>query len=239
MFEYLMPAIWMRSYRDTLMDQTLSATVRCQQEYGRRNGIPWGISEAAFRKRDAQGVYQYQAFGVPGLALDPEAAENLVVSPYSNFLALLVDPEGATRNLEVMRRMGCLGSRGFYESCDFTSAKEPDKEPNNEDYEIIRCWMAHHQGMSLLALSNLLNQFSIQKWFHREPQVKAVELLLHERVGLSVAVKNGSTRSPKNGKRAARFRKLNPRVDFSSGRPDSMQRQETTPNAKRESSSAE
>ena len=200
MFEYLMPALWMRSYRDTLMNQTVRASVRCQQEYGRKMAAPWGISEAAFSLRDPAGVYQYQAFGVPGLALDPHPAENHVVSPYSSFLALLVDPGGAARNLEVMRKMGCLGSRGFYESCDFTPARATEKG----EYEIIRCWMAHHQGMSLLALSNFLNQRSIQKWFHSEPKVKAVELFLHERVALNVPVRDESTGSHKAAKSVAK-----------------------------------
>ena len=207
MFEYLMPALWMRSLADTIMDQTLRAAVRCQQEYARRHDVPWGMSEAAFSERDPQGTYGYRAFGVPGLALDPHAPDNLVISPYSSFLALLVEPDAAIRNLMVMRKMGCLGSRGFYESCDFS----PAQKPAQGNFEIIRCWMAHHQGMSLVALSNLLNEFSIQKWFHREPRVKAVELLLHEKVALSVQVATKSPRPAEQRRPAAGLRALRSR----------------------------
>jgi hypothetical protein len=204
LFEYLMPALWMRSLADTIMDQTLRAAVRCQQEYARRNDIPWGLSEAAFSERDPRGTYHYRAFGVPGLALDPHASDKLVISPYSNFLALLVEPDAAIRNLAVMRKLGCLGSRGFYESCDFS----PAQKPAHGNFEIIRCWMAHHQGMSLVALSNFLNEFSIQKWFHREPRVKAAELFLHERAALSVRVETASPRPAEKGRPAAGLRRL-------------------------------
>jgi hypothetical protein len=191
MFEYLMPALWMRSLPDTIMNETLLAAVHCQQAYARKNGIPWGISEAAYSERNPEGIYTYRAFGVPELALDPNAAENLVVCPYASFLALLVDGEAPYRNLEVMSKMGCLGSLGFYESCDFT----PRQKPEHGNFELIRCWMAHHQGMSLLALGNFLNKSSIQKWFHREPRVMAAELILHEKVALSVPVKSDSRSS--------------------------------------------
>jgi hypothetical protein len=207
MFEYLMPALWMRSLPDTIMNETLLAAVRCQQAYARKNGIPWGISEAAFSERNLEGIYAYRAFGVPSLALDPHAAENLVVCPYASFLALLVDGEAPYRNLDVMSKMGCLGSLGFYEACDFT----PRQKPENGDFELIRCWMAHHQGMSLMALSNFLNKGAIQKWFHREPRVMAAELFLHEKAALSIAVKNDSPRTsdPKNS--ARRLLRLKPR----------------------------
>ena len=191
MFEYLMPALWMRSLPDTIMNETLLAAVRCQQAYGRKNDIPWGISEAAFSERNSEGIYIYRAFGVPSLALDPHAPENLVVCPYASFLALLVEGEAPYRNLDAMSKMGCLGSLGFYESCDFT----PMQKPENGNFEIIQCWMAHHQGMSLLALGNFLNKSSIQKWFHREPRVMAAELILHEKVALSVPVKSDSRSS--------------------------------------------
>jgi hypothetical protein len=214
MFEYLMPALWMRSHRDTIMDQTLRAAVYCQQEYGRRNGIPWGISETAFSERDSAGAYHYRAFGVPGLALDPQASDKLVVSPYSTFLALQVAPEAAIHNLEIMSNIGCLSSRGFYESCDFT----PVQESPDGNFEIIRCWMAHHQGMSLVALSNFLNQNSNQKWFSREPRVMAAELLLHERVPLSITGKAKSNRSSERDRHPASFRSLKSRLAASAAR---------------------
>ena len=170
MFEYLMPALWMRSHPDTIMDQTLRAAVRCQQEYARRNDVPWGVSETAFSERDPTGAYGYRAFGVPGLAMDPHASDRLVVSPSSTFLALPVEPEAAIRNLDIMRKLGWLGSRGFYESCDFN----PAQKAGGGDIEITKCWMAHHQAMSLVARSNFLNQNSNQKWFHRETRALSI-----------------------------------------------------------------
>lgn len=184
LFEYLMPGLWMRSLPETIMDEAIRAAIHCQQRYARANKIPWGISEAAFSARDTQGTYQYQAFGLPELAVDGRASESLVVSPYSSFLALPIEAEAAVRNLESLREMGCLGSLGFYESCDFTSVEGAD----GKDFEIVRCWMAHHQGMSLLAISNFLNHSSNQEWFHREPRVKAVQVFLHEKVSLSLAI---------------------------------------------------
>ncbi len=216
MFEYLMPALWMRSLPDTIMDQTLRAVVRCQQGYGQRNGVPWGVSEAAFSERDPCGTYHYRAFGVPGLALDPQASDKLVVSPYSTFLALPVEPEAAIRNLEAFRKMGCLGSRGFYESCDFT----PAQKSAHGNFEIVRCWMAHHQGMSLVSLSNFLNRSSNQKWFSREPRVMAAELLLQEKVPLSITVKVSPAPSSVRSKQPASSRKLNFHMVSSDARKD-------------------
>src|SRR3989449_9431623 len=113
MFEYLMPALWMKSYPNTILDQTLHAAVRCQQEMTKSKRIPWGISEAASSKRDPAGHYQYKAFGMPALASNPGAVEALVCSPYATFLALAADASGAVRNLRRMQEMGWLGRFGF------------------------------------------------------------------------------------------------------------------------------
>lgn len=207
MFEYLMPALWMRSHPDTIIDQAVRAAIACQIKYARKQDVPWGISEAAFSERDPQGVYRYRAFGVPGLAMDPHAPQNLVITPYSSFLALPFEPDAASQNLEALSKMGCLSSRGFYESCDFTPAQKPE----TGDYEIVRCWMAHHQGMALVALSNYLDRFSNQKWFHREPRVMSAELLLHERVVLSTPIIADLSASAEKGRPAARLRKHNSR----------------------------
>ncbi len=182
MFEYLMPALWMRSQPDTIMDQSLRAAVHTQQIYARTKGVPWGISEAAFSERNQEGVYGYHAFGVPELAMDPQATKSLVISPYSSFLALLVDNDAPARNLQALDGMGCQGPLGFYESCDFTPAQRTHESRG----EVIRCWMVHHQGMSLMALANFLNKFSIQKLFHCEPRVMAAQLVLHENAALSI-----------------------------------------------------
>jgi hypothetical protein len=193
MFEYLMPALWMRSLPDTIVDQALRSAVRSQQVYAEKCGIPWGISEAAFSERNSEGLYGYRAFGVPSMALDPHAPENLVVSPYSSFLALLVDGDAPYRNLLELKKLCGMGSMGFYEAFDFT----PLQLPEQGSFELIRCWMAHHQGMSLVALCNYLQQSSIQKCFHREPRVMAAELLLHEKAALTLPLKIRPARAVK------------------------------------------
>ncbi|MGH9353740.1 MAG: glucoamylase family protein, partial [Terriglobia bacterium] len=177
MFEYLMPALWMKVYPDTILGHSQQAAVRCQQRFGERRRRPWGVSEAGWSKKDAAGHYQYRAFGIPGLALAPGIPSH-VVAPYASFLALEVDPAAAARNLKRMKRMGWLGTYGFYESADY----RPHLRGKRPNYELVRSWMAHHQGMTLLALCNLLAGSSIQKRFHAEPQFRATELILHERI---------------------------------------------------------
>jgi cyclic beta-1,2-glucan synthetase len=178
MFEYLMPSLWMRSYPNTLLERSRVAAVRAQQAYGTHKGVPWGISESAYFKLDEAGNYQYHAFGLPQLALHKPEINALVISPYSTFLALSVDSAGALRNLRRMSDMGWFGSYGFYEAADYSSVR---RKLWQERHQIVRCWMAHHQGMSLLALANFLNDNVVQKWFHAERRVQATELLLHEK----------------------------------------------------------
>ena len=170
MFEYLMPAIWMRHHRGTIMHNSVRAVVKAQKEHARRKGVPWGVSESACLPPD--GNHGYAPFGIPELALKRLDSDALVVSPYSAFLAVVVDPVGALENLKQMEQYGWTGRYGFYEAVDYTRA---GGHP-------IRSWMAHHQAMSLLAVCNLLFDRAFQQFFHAEPHVMATELLLHERM---------------------------------------------------------
>ena len=179
MFEYLMPVLWMRSHPNTLLDRTMRAAVRAQQSYATNRGVPWGISEAAYSKTDETGNYQYAAFGVPGLALNVARAGSLVISPYSSCLALMADPRSGVENLWRMARKRWLTRYGYYESADYTAS--PLRRFLPRKCEIVRCWMAHHQGMSMVSICNLLHGFPFQRWFHREPLVQASELILQER----------------------------------------------------------
>ena len=179
MFEYLMPAIWMRSHPNTLLDRSVRAAVRAQQAYAAARRVPWGISEAAYSKTDELGNYQYAAFGVPGLALNVARAGSLVISPYSSCLALLVDPATAVENLRGMARSKWLADYGFYESADFTPF--PARKLLPRKYTLVRSWMAHHQGMTLAAICNVFYNSAFQRWFHAEPLVQASELILQER----------------------------------------------------------
>ena len=183
MFEYLMPILWMRTYPNTLLDNSRTAAVRLQQICAAEKGVPWGISESAYAKRDEAGIYQYQAFGLPRLALRNGEPEALVISPYSTFLALSVDGPAALRNLRHMAGDGWLSSYGFYESADYSSS---GRRSWRHRHEIVRCWMAHHQGMSLLAMANFLHEGVVQRWFHSDRRVQATELLLHEKPAANV-----------------------------------------------------
>ena len=178
MFEYLMPLLLTRNYRETLLGETYEAVVSRQIEYGYERGVPWGISESAYSARDLQLNYQYGPFGVPGLGLKRGLIEDLVVSPYSTILAANVFPVQGIENLRVLEREGALSRYGFYEALDYT----PERVKKGERCTLVRAYMAHHQGMSLVALDNLLNGSVMQNRFHSDPAVQATELLLQERI---------------------------------------------------------
>ncbi len=178
MFEYLMPLLVMRRYEGTLLDQTYDAVVLRQIEYGEQRQIPWGVSESGYYARDLNFNYQYGPFGIPGLGLKRGLRDELVVSPYSTMLAAMVAPRKALANLLRLEKMDVLGTFGFYESIDYT----PGRLPKNKKSVILKSYMAHHQGMSLISINNLLNKSIMQRRFHAEPRVKAVQLLLQERI---------------------------------------------------------
>jgi len=178
MFEYLMPQLMMPSYANTLLDQTFKAAVSRQIEYGRQRSVPWGISESCYNATDISHVYQYRAFGVPGLGFKRGLGDDLVIAPYASALALTVMPREACNNLQAMADQGFLAAYGFYEAIDYT----PSRVPRSKPYAIVRTFMAHHQGMSLLAFAHVLFDRPMQRRFMSDPLVRATELLLQERV---------------------------------------------------------
>ena len=183
MFEYLMPILVMRDVEGTLLNQTYKAIVARQIEYGTQNNIPWGMSESAYNARDLQLNYQYRAFGVPGLGLIRGLSEDLVVVPYATALAALVSPRAAMDNFRHLASEDALSRFGFYESIDYT----PARLPPGKDQVVIPAFMAHHQGMIMVALDNLVHADIMQKRFHADPLVQATELLLQERIPYGVA----------------------------------------------------
>ncbi|HEX3717310.1 MAG TPA: glucoamylase family protein [Verrucomicrobiae bacterium] len=183
MFEYLMPLLVMPNYENTLLDHTCKAAVRQQIEYGRIRGIPWGISESGYNRTDVQMNYQYRAFGVPGLGLKRGLAEDLVIAPYATVMALMVMPRRACENLQRLATEGREGAFGFYEAVDYT----PSRLPPDDTSVTIQSFMAHHEGMSLLALVNLLRDRPMQRRFMGCPVLKAADLLLQERVPKTAA----------------------------------------------------
>jgi len=184
MFEYLMPSLVLRAPAGSLLEQTNRLVVARQQAYSRKLGIPWGISESAYNARDIELTYQYSNFGVPGLGLKRGLSEDLVIAPYATGLATMVDPHGARENYARLAALGASGRYGFYEAVDFTPSRLPEGEP----FALVRCFMAHHQGMTIVASANALHGGEMRARFHREPMIQAAELLLQERVPRDVAV---------------------------------------------------
>ncbi len=178
MFEYLMPQLVMPVFENTLLDQTSRAAVARQIEYGHQLGLPWGMSESGYNRVDGHLNYQYRAFGVPGLGLKRGLADDLVVAPYATVLALMVAPEAACLNLQRLADNGAEGRFGFYEAVDYT----PIRQRRGEPHTLVHAYMAHHQGMSLLALASLLLDQPMQKRFISDPLFQATLLLLQEKI---------------------------------------------------------
>jgi cyclic beta-1,2-glucan synthetase len=179
MFEYLMPFLWTRCYPNTVLGRAATGAVRVQQTTAAAKRLPWGVSEAACSQKNAEGDYQYGPVGIPALALSPTAGvgeRSFLVAPYATFLALPIDAAGALENLRDLKARGCLGRFGYYEAIEFS----------DNGAEIVRSWMAHHQGMSLVAACNALTGGVMRQYFHNNPSVAATELVLQEKMHLIV-----------------------------------------------------
>ncbi len=184
MFEYLMPSLVLRAPAGSLLEQTNRLIVRRQMSYGAALGLPWGMSESAYNGRDLEFTYQYSNFGIPGLGLKRGLSAEAVVAPYATALAAMVEPEQAARNFARLESLGALGRYGFYEAIDYTRSRLPEGTP----FAIVRAFMAHHQGMTVVAIANVLLHGIMRKRFHSEPRIQATELLLQERTPRSVSV---------------------------------------------------
>ena len=183
MFEYLMPSLVMRAPAGSLLEQTNRLTVRRQIAYAAKLALPWGISESAYNARDLELTYQYSNFGVPGLGLKRGLGENRVIAPYATALAAMVDPRAAVANLKRLAEIGAQGAYGFYEALDYTPARLPE----GESVAIVHAFMAHHQGMTIVAIADAVLDGAMRARFHAEPIIKATELLLQERTPRDVA----------------------------------------------------
>ena len=183
MFEYLMPSLVMRAPAGSLIYQTNRLIVARQIAYGDALGVPWGISESAYNVRDLEFTYQYSNFGIPGLGLKRGLSQDSVVAPYATALAAMVDPRAAARNFARLAALGACGRFGFYEALDYTRARLPE----GKDVAIVRAYMAHHQGMTIVAIANALLDGSMRARFHAEPIIQATELLLQERTPRDIA----------------------------------------------------
>lgn len=178
MFEYLMPALIMRSYENTIFAETYTFVARVQKKYGKQRRIPWGISESGYSALDFSLNYQYRAFGVPELGLKRGLANDMVTAPYASVLTLSIDPASVVRNLRELYRLGMDGGWGLYEAVDFT----PSRMEKDVAHRIVKSFMAHHQGMSLAALNNFFHANILQERFHGDPVIQSAELLLQEKM---------------------------------------------------------
>lgn len=184
MFEYLMPSLVMRAPAGSLLEQTNRLVVKRQEAYAAQFSAPWGISESGYNARDIEKTYQYSNFGVPGLGLKRGLSADLVIAPYATGLATMIDPAGACQNYRRLAKMGALGRYGYYEALDLTRSRLP----KGEALVIVRSYMAHHQGMTIVAIANTLHHGQMRARFHREPMIQASELLLQERIPRDVAI---------------------------------------------------
>jgi hypothetical protein len=178
MFEYLMPALLMRSYQGTLLHQSERAAVAYQIDYGQEKDVPWGISESGYYAFDAQLNYQYRAFGAPALGYKRGLADDLVIAPYASLLALSLCPQEVAENVVHLIHLKMLGRYGLHEALDYT----PTRLALGQQQAMVDSYMAHHQGMVMLALTNYLNGQSLVGRFHTEPRIQSIELLLQERI---------------------------------------------------------
>ena len=184
MFEYLMPSLVMRAPAGSLLEQTNRLAVRGQMDYAASRRLPWGISESAYNARDLELTYQYSNFGVPGLGLKRGLSENFVIAPYATALAAMVDPHASVANLSRLTEAGARGRYGFYEALDYTLSRVP----KDQAVAVVRAYMAHHQGMTIVAIADAVFDARMRSRFHAEPMVRATELLLHERMPRIVSV---------------------------------------------------
>jgi cyclic beta-1,2-glucan synthetase len=177
MFEYLMPSLLMRSREGTLLARTCELVVDAHIEYGKKTDAPWGVSESAYARLDGNQTYQYQSFGVPGLGFKRGLEDELVVAPYASVLAVSIRPHAVIANLKRLEAMGMLGTYGLFEAVDLRKDRAPDGRP----FAVVRSYMAHHQGMLLVAINNVLNDQIMVERFHAEAEIQTGELLLNER----------------------------------------------------------
>ncbi len=186
MFEYLMPTLLMHSNQTTLLSRGCAEAVHQQMIYARNHGVPWGISESGYYRFDPNLKYQYKAFGVPALGLKRGLGEDLVIAPYASLLAISLKPKAVMENFRKLKDKGAVGRFGLFEALDFTATRMRD----GRRFQIVRSYMAHHQGMILCAIGNYLHADMLKKYFHADPMVRSAESLLNERIPSAITLKD-------------------------------------------------
>jgi len=178
MFEYLMPNLFTKIYPETLLEQTSKGIVKAQINYAKHKKVPWGISESSYYRFDSAENYQYKGFGVPGLGRKRGLENDLVIAPYASILAIGIDPKAVLKNIDYLEEEGAMGHFGFFESIDYTTSRLPV----TKDKAVIKSYMAHHQGMIMVALANFLSPKAVTDRIHNDPRIKSSELLLQEQI---------------------------------------------------------
>ncbi len=184
MFEYLMPSLVMRAPNGSLLEQSNREVVRQQMKYGADRHVPWGASESAYNARDLEFTYQYSSFGIPSLGLKRGVGDSTVIAPYATALAAMIDPGAAVANFARLERAGGRGRYGWYEALDYTKGRIPE----GSEVAVVHAYMAHHHGMTVVAIADALNDGAMRRRFHAEPMIQATELLLQERMPQDVAI---------------------------------------------------
>lgn len=192
MFEYLMPRLLIKCYPNTLIERTYKAVVKAQINYGLSKNTPWGISESCFYAFDIALNYQYRAFGVPSLGLKRGLINDLVIAPYATIMAIDIEPEQCANNIERLRNLGAEGQFGLYEAVDFTDSRLKTEQK----CAVVKSYMVHHQGMSMLALVNFFKDNIMQRRFHVIPEIKAVDALIQEKYPASVFISKDCKEQP-------------------------------------------
>ena len=184
MFEYLMPGVVLDEPYGSVLHEASHAALREQMAFAKAQGVPWGISESAYAASDFTLAYQYAPHGVPRLALRRTPPDELVIAPYATALVAQIAPHCAYLNFKVLQGLGGRGRYGFIEALDYSAAGRTGSEP----FTPVDTVMAHHQGMSIVALANVLLGGAALRWGMANAHVQAVSSLLHERVPREIPV---------------------------------------------------
>uniref|UniRef100_S0DDI5 Bifunctional glycosyltransferase family 84 / glycoside hydrolase family 94 protein n=1 Tax=termite gut metagenome TaxID=433724 RepID=S0DDI5_9ZZZZ len=196
MFEFFMPHLLLPVYDGSLLGEALTYCLYCQKKRTRGKNIPWGISESAFYAFDNNLNYQYKAHGVQKIGVKRHLDKELVISPYSTFITIPMNPNSSMRNLGRLRELGVYGRYGFYEAVDFT-----EERVGQDSLAVTRSYMAHHIGMSMAASCNALRDNILQKRFMRDHYMKSAKEFLQEKIAKNTIVydeiKSGSAENEK------------------------------------------
>jgi cyclic beta-1,2-glucan synthetase len=192
MFEYLMPTLFIKNYPETFLAESCYTALEVQADYGKEQKVPWGISESGYYAFDLNLNYQYRAFGVPSLGYKRDLPEDLVITPYASLLGLSLQPQAVLKNMVHLQELNMLGRFGLYESLDYTKTRLP----SGQTHAIVQSYMAHHQGMILMAACNYILDDVMVARFHADERIQSVELLLQEKVPLNPPLEFPHTDEP-------------------------------------------